>query len=45
MAVSEESSYLLGPPSWRARVSLLVWAITFELSGIGDPTSSKLPPA
>ena len=24
---------------------LLVWAITFNLSGKGDPTSSKLPPA
>jgi hypothetical protein len=26
-------------------VPLLVWAITFDLSGKGDPTSSKLPPA
>jgi len=25
--------------------SLLVWVITFDLSGMGDPTSSKLPPA
>jgi hypothetical protein len=28
------------PPTWRARVSLLVWAITFDLSGKEDPTSS-----
>jgi hypothetical protein len=28
------------PPIWRTRVSLLVWAITFDLSGKGDPTSS-----
>jgi len=33
------------PPTWRTRVPLLVWAITFDLSGKEDPTSSKLPPA
>jgi hypothetical protein len=33
------------PPTWRTRVPLIVWAITFDLSGKGDPTSSKLPPA
>ena len=27
-------------PTWRTRVSLLVWVITFDLSGKGDPTSS-----
>jgi hypothetical protein len=27
------------PPTWRTRVSLLVWAITFDLSGKGNPTS------
>jgi hypothetical protein len=28
------------PPTWRARVSLFVWIITFALSAMGDPTSS-----
>jgi hypothetical protein len=28
------------PPTWRARVSLFVWIITFDLAGMGDPTSS-----
>jgi hypothetical protein len=28
------------PPTWRAKVSLFVWIITFDLSGMGDPTSS-----
>jgi hypothetical protein len=28
------------PPAWRTRVSLFVWAITFDLSGLGDPASS-----
>jgi hypothetical protein len=28
------------PPTWSARVSLFVWIITFDLSGMGDPTSS-----
>jgi hypothetical protein len=28
------------PPTWRARVSLFVWIITFDLSGMGNPTSS-----
>ena len=28
------------PPNWRARVSLFVVVITFDLSGIGGPTSS-----
>ena len=27
-------------PTWSTRVSLFVWAITFDLSGLGDPTSS-----
>jgi hypothetical protein len=28
------------PPTWRAKVSLFVWIITFDLSDMGDPTSS-----
>ena len=28
------------PPTWRTRVSLFVWVITFDLSGLGDPASS-----
>jgi hypothetical protein len=28
------------PPTWRARVSLFVWIITFDLSSMGDPTNS-----
>jgi hypothetical protein len=28
------------PPTWRTRVSLFVWIITFDLSGMGDPASS-----
>jgi hypothetical protein len=28
------------PPTWRTRVALLVWVITFDLSGKGDPASS-----
>jgi hypothetical protein len=28
------------PPTWRARVSLLVWTLPFDLSGMCDPTSS-----
>jgi hypothetical protein len=28
------------PPTWRTRVSLLVWNITLDLSGLGDPASS-----
>jgi hypothetical protein len=31
---------LAQPPTWRARVSLLVWVISFDLSGMGGPTSS-----
>jgi hypothetical protein len=31
---------LAHPPTWRTRVSLLVWIIPFDLSGMGDPTSS-----
>jgi hypothetical protein len=34
---------LLAPrptPTWRTRVSLLVWNLTLDLSGLGDPTSS-----
>jgi hypothetical protein len=27
-------------PTWRTRVSLLVWVITFGLSGMGAPASS-----
>ena len=27
-------------PAWRARVSLFVWVITLDLSGMGGPTSS-----
>jgi hypothetical protein len=28
------------PPTWRTRVSLFDWVITFDLSGMGDPASS-----
>ena len=28
------------PPTWRTRMSLFVWVITFDLSGLGDPASS-----
>jgi hypothetical protein len=28
------------PPTWRSRVSLFVWVITFDLCGMGDPISS-----
>jgi hypothetical protein len=28
------------PPTWRTRVPLLVWVMTFDLSGKGDPASS-----
>jgi len=28
------------PPTWRTRVSLFVWGITLDLSGMGGPTSS-----
>ena len=27
------------PPTWRTRVSLFVWVITFDLSGLGDTAS------
>jgi hypothetical protein len=27
-------------PTWRTRVSLFVWVITFDLSGMGGPASS-----
>jgi hypothetical protein len=27
-------------PTWRTRVPLLVWVISFDLSGKGDPASS-----
>ena len=27
------------PPTWRTRLSLFVWVITFDLSGLGDPVS------
>jgi len=26
------------PPNWRTRLSLSVWVVTFDLSGMGDPT-------
>jgi hypothetical protein len=26
------------PPTWRTRVSLFVYIMTFDLSGMGDPT-------
>jgi hypothetical protein len=29
------------PPTWRTRVSLFVWVITFDLSSMGGPTSSS----
>jgi hypothetical protein len=28
------------PPTWKTRGPLLVWIITFDLSGKGDPASS-----
>jgi len=28
------------PPTWRTRVSLLVWVITLDVSGMGGPTTS-----
>jgi len=28
------------PPTWRTRVSLFVWIITLDLSGMGGPTNS-----
>jgi hypothetical protein len=28
------------PPTWRTRVSLFVWASTFDLCGMGDPAIS-----
>jgi hypothetical protein len=28
------------PPTWRTRVSLLVWNLTLDLSDLGDPASS-----
>jgi hypothetical protein len=28
------------PPTWRTMVSLLVWNVTLDLSGLGDPASS-----
>jgi hypothetical protein len=28
------------PPTWRTSVSLFVWVITFDLSGMGDTASS-----
>jgi hypothetical protein len=31
---------LAQPPTWRTRVSLLVWIMPFDLPGLGDPTSS-----
>jgi hypothetical protein len=31
---------LAQPPTWRTRVSLLVWIIPFDLSGMGGSTSS-----
>jgi hypothetical protein len=27
-------------PTWRSRVSLLVWVVTLDVSGMGGPTSS-----
>jgi hypothetical protein len=34
------SQPLAQPPTWRTRVSLLVWIIPFNLSGMDGPTSS-----
>jgi hypothetical protein len=31
---------LASRPTWRTRVSLFVWLLPLDLSGIGDPTSS-----
>ena len=29
------------PPTWRTRVSLIVWSFLFGLSGLGDPAGSQ----
>jgi hypothetical protein len=28
------------PPTWRTRVSLFIWLLPFDMSGMGDPTRS-----
>jgi len=38
--VYEVGSSAPHPPTWKITVSLLVWVITFDLSGIRGPTSS-----
>jgi hypothetical protein len=32
------------PPAWRTRVSLVLWVITFDLSGMGDLAVATIPP-
>jgi hypothetical protein len=48
LKVSQQLKFFMGwgrnptpnPPTRRAKVSLFVWIITFDLSGMGDPTSN-----
>jgi hypothetical protein len=35
-----ESQSTAQPPTWRTRVPLLFWSLSFDLSAKGDPTSS-----
>jgi len=35
-----ESQSNAQPPTWRTRVSLLVWPLPFDLCAKGDPTSN-----
>jgi hypothetical protein len=37
---NEVVSLMSQPPTWRTRVSLLVWPIAFDPSGMGGPTSN-----
>jgi hypothetical protein len=34
------NNLVVQPPTWRTRVSLFVWLLPLELTGMGDPTSS-----
>jgi hypothetical protein len=40
------SAHPKNPHSWRTSLSLLVWLLSYGLSGLGDPTRNiKFPPA
>jgi hypothetical protein len=39
----EVVSLMPQPPTWRTRISLLVWQIAFDLSCMGGPTGNLLP--